>query len=434
MATTEAVSEKTLVLQSPFEQRAQVLLNEQIVRRAARQVERERLDKVAETHLAKLKAEKDAAIDELKNGQTVEIRNSAIDRYNEVISHIGSYKQSVEKRGKPKFYVRHAWLPDGIVQRKEFGRFEGDKNNRWQRYGSQERIPIDRLTLQNISGSWASAFDFDYPGGAFGDRSTPLHWLPRREELLRIKTLAEKVHEGIGLPSIIDIGCGTGLLSYLMAAEGGLSVVGMDPDEALLLDDYEFETRDEEGNYVGIQTKPYEHPNLKLIAGTNRTMLEAFQDTPPDLVVSSWMPEDMNLLPDICNLQAKAIVLIHPTYETRFDDLLKSYKKAYRWSGPGNDQVTNFSQVACSSYFIPNELENGNVIELFLRDGIYSTLLKSIDVPKETKYSWENDNPEEIIPWWGYFQENPKYSERIPILRDRLQKLMAVEPMEELDF
>src|SRR3989338_8395470 len=73
--------------------------------------------------------------------------------------------------------------------------------------------PLERITLSRIC-------------------ATPpiCYWAPRRAEIQRIVEIA-KLAQGDGTPTILDIGCGNGFLSYLLARTGEVRVIGIDPDE-----------------------------------------------------------------------------------------------------------------------------------------------------------------------------------------------------------
>ena len=430
--TIESGSEGTSRDYSPFELRVQEFQDAFLEKRAVRLIEREEIRKTDEARLVELKELEVAAVHKTYEATTQEALDKAREEWGNTIEQKSAYERFIERRNREQFTAKDSGKT-GLIRRKEFGKFDGDKDNTWQKYVSQKRIPVNMLSLQNICGGWASEADFEWLGSLLGARPCSIQWLPRKEELVRIKTIASVVHSGPGLPGIVEIGCGCGLLSYLMAAEEGLSVVGMDPDENLLLDDQMYKA---DWGSPEIQVEAYTHPNLRLIAGTSRTMLEAFKDTPTDLVVSSWMPEDIDLIPDISALKPKAIVLMYPDneiYQARFADSVQTYRRAYRWHGPSQEDVIDFSRVANAvSYGSELEIENGNTVEIWLREDANPTFPERIRIPKKDKYPWETASLKEVMDrfYWNLFH-NPKYSERIPIMKAGFKKLLEVEPMEK---
>tara|TARA_Y100000310_G_scaffold330810_1_gene403135 strand:+ start:256 stop:885 length:630 start_codon:yes stop_codon:yes gene_type:complete len=137
---------------------------------------------------------------------------------------------------------------------------------------------LRNITLENICGT---------------DETAPTsYWPPRREEIQRFADIAKAVYKGEGKPKVLDIGCGTGLLAYLLAETGEVNVVGIDPEESLIAE------------------SPYSHPDLQLEVGDSRDAVDKYSGQDFDLVISSWMPYQLNLTPDIRNIGAKAIAYI----------------------------------------------------------------------------------------------------------------------------
>lgn len=263
----------------------------------------------------------------------------------------------------------------------------------WEQYPGK-RIPRDQLTFATICGSWQQAHYWE--GDPLPRTPGALHWLPRGADVARFMQVAEAVHEGDGLPSVVEVGCGTGLLSLLMAETGRAHVVGMDPDEKLLL---------------GGDTKPYSHPNLQLIAGTSKASRELFRPNPPDVVVSSWMPhaENIDLSTDIAELQAKAIIYVHQSwsaeyYMNRFKPKRK-YRRALKWNGPSRNDV--FDWLAFVNSEVPQvygyapyraydfRYQRQNQVEVHLRRGLPD--LHIHDDPSTDKYPWETTNLAALI-------------------------------------
>lgn len=325
--------------------------------------------------------------------------------------------------------------------------FKGDKENRWQRYRSQRRIPSSELSLKNICGYWATEDDWESLSFRIGDREPAITWLPRKEEILRFTNLAKSVHDGDGLPKIVEIGAGTGILSYLLAETNELNVTAIDPDKKLLMGKQYYQ---EEWDSPEQLVNPYSHPNLRLINGTSKTALELFSGKPPDLVISSWMPEKIDLTPDILAMQPKAIVYINPLkenydpnnpvfaldnqdkYPLRFSPR-ERYRRVYSWIGPSKDDVISFSEVA-NTISYGNELKIllDNFTEIQLREDIPDPEIpSSMFIPEEEKYTWEQVNLEKLLnpSWLRIFTDWPKYQDRLPILKQGLTELLTVQPI-----
>jgi len=134
-------------------------------------------------------------------------------------------------------------------------------------------LPVDAVSLRNICGN--------------KERTTAVCcWAPKRAEIEIFVKLAEAVSEG--LPKIVDVGCGNGFLSYLMAETGRANVIGIDPNEHL------------------IKNNIYSHPNLEFRLGD----VESLSEKNIDVVINSYMPNGVNLTPAIRELNAKCIIYI----------------------------------------------------------------------------------------------------------------------------
>lgn len=115
-------------------------------------------------------------------------------------------------------------------------------------------------------------------------------WIPRRLDIERLVKWAEILHQGSGLPCILDAGAGNGFLSYLLAKTERLRVTGIEPNKGL------------------IEKTRFKHKNMKLIAGK----IESFvPDERIDVVINSFMPYRLDFSPLIKRkLRPKAFVYI----------------------------------------------------------------------------------------------------------------------------
>lgn len=452
---TETGKEETGREYSPFELRAKEIYEEFRGDKSFRDYIRAELLKADESYfttLQRLSDETDKRMDKVKQiYEDFEVRQDSMS-YRGALKIIWdlrdeekSYENLIEQRTQrdnEQLTMREIKTA-GHIHRKEFndskvGVYFGEKNS-WQIY-PQKRVPLDRLDLASFCGGWRSDMDWEYLQWVHGDRPTPIQWLPRKEELLRVKEFAQKINNNTRIPSILEIGCGTGLLSYLLADLNDLFVVGMDPDEKTMLDQGKYNIV-QDHKFVEIPSYPYTHPNLKFITGTSKNMLESFQGTSPDLVISSWMPEDVNILPDIKALEPKGIVLIYQDlkpYSDRFSKPGSSYKKAYRWQGPDHEDVTAFSRAAHTTDYWLSEITNGNIVEFWVRRDLkVPDLLSSIQVSEEEKFSWEKITLQELMSpslWEAYHTEKyaDRYAKRLQVAQDSLQNLQTVEPMEKV--
>lgn len=127
----------------------------------------------------------------------------------------------------------------------------------------------------------------------FKDEKEPLTWwIPRRRDIEKIIKLAEFLHQGKGLPEILDVGCGQGFLAYLLARTEKANVIGIDPNQQL------------------IEGTRFEHKNLTLLTETADSFLSRYQGS-FDLVISSFMPYQLDYTATIKRtLKPKAVLYI----------------------------------------------------------------------------------------------------------------------------
>jgi SAM-dependent methyltransferase len=256
--------------------------------------------------------------------------------------------------------------------------------------------PLSAITLENICGT---------------DGIAPAsYWAPRREEIQRFVDIAKTVHTGEGKPRVLDVGCGTGFLAYLLAETGGVNVIGLDPQESL------------------ISGSTYSHPDLRLEVGDSRDAVERYSGQDFDLVISSWMPYQLNLTPNIRDIGAKVIVYIKeaggatgvPHYEykeftydegfSEWDDDAEghrepnpvtlengisyhpgeNYQRAFEWSGPAASEVQDIARRLSGERVFGFGDVDYNLIDIqFRKDVPIPDDIPRTPVSDSQKYQWE---------------------------------------------
>lgn len=267
------------------------------------------------------------------------------------------------------------------------------KHKKYQMNGT----PLRDITLENICGT---------------DKTAPAsYWAPRREEIQRFVDIAKAVHTGEGKPRVLDVGCGTGFLAYLLAETGEVDVIGLDPEESL------------------ITKSPYSHPNLQLEVGDSKDAAERYSGQDFDLVISSWMPYQLNLTPDIRDIGAKVIVYIKEAggttgvpnykykkfiYDEGFDELDdgaeehrqsnpitpengvsyhpgEAYQRAFEWSGPAASEVRFYiARILKGKKVCGFSDIDYNLIDIqFRRDVPIPDEIPRTPIDDSQKYQWE---------------------------------------------
>ncbi len=278
-----------------------------------------------------------------------------------------------------------------------------------ERYEMKGR-PLQEITLENICGT--------------KDRMRVSFWAPRREEIQRFVEIAKAVHKGEGRPKILDVGCGTGFLAYLLAETGEVTVVGLDPDNSL------------------IENSPYSHPHLKLVNSNSHDAVQKYKSEGFAVVVNSWMPGGLNLTPDIRNINANAIIYIkygettgiHNSdykeffYENGFDfysiDAEKhrtqnpiraedgisyhpgnNYKRVFEWSGVGDEQIRDYVRFINHQSGSFSLGSSRNIIDIQLRKNVRIPKIPRIKIVDSDKYAWEKelDNLGKLEPIRRYY-------------------------------
>jgi SAM-dependent methyltransferase len=261
---------------------------------------------------------------------------------------------------------------------------------KYQMNGTQ----LSDITLENICGAEGVA---------------PVsYWAPRREEIQRFVEIAKAVHTGEGRPRILDVGCGTGFLAYLLAETGEVDVIGLDPEQSL------------------IQGSPYSHSNLELEVGDSNDAVEKYGVQDFDIVLNSWMHGGLNLTPDIRNIGAKAIIYIKereatgvPDYDYKefiYDDGFdewdddadqhkrpnpissengisyhpgRDYQRAFEWSGPACSEVQGLGRKLKDPNAYVGIDRDLNFIDIQFRRDVQIPEIPEMNIPDSDKYAWE---------------------------------------------
>lgn len=123
------------------------------------------------------------------------------------------------------------------------------------------------------------------------ENSPVTYWAPRRAEIERVTELACTLHgSNPGRPTILEIGAGSGLISYLLACTGKVDVIAVEPDQR------------------HVSLTPYRHHNLRFEAIDAPHAAQRYSGSNISVVLNSYMPPDVNLTPTIRSIGASAIV------------------------------------------------------------------------------------------------------------------------------
>ncbi|MCB9358751.1 methyltransferase domain-containing protein [Candidatus Woesearchaeota archaeon] len=129
-------------------------------------------------------------------------------------------------------------------------------------------------------------------------------YFPTSKEMEIFKTILDKVKPNF----ILDVGCGAGFLSYLLARDLDIEVIGIDPNEEMI----------EAGKKI------YRHKNLHLtIDRVEETNLMA------DIIFNSWMPSGVNLTPYIKRLNPKVIIFVSHRSKEKCSGVQTGLKQSY---------------------------------------------------------------------------------------------------------
>jgi len=261
-----------------------------------------------------------------------------------------------------------------------------------------EIIPFDELTHESIC-------------GIAGFQKPVSFWAPRRVEIQRIVDLVKLISKK-DKPLIVDMACGNGLLSYLIAKSGEVKVKAFDPNKELL------------------EKTSYTHDNLEYIVANSDQAISILEDIDVDLVFNSWMPLDVNLTPDIRRINPKGIVYVKHlsgatgvSVEKYLDFILddesnhswlnidfprkeyvsyepgEEYTRNFYWRGPTHTSIKMAATEYDNTSFFRHhsELWNNydystelNEVEIQLRKDVMVKSFPNSIVDESKKYVWEN--------------------------------------------
>lgn len=202
-----------------------------------------------------------------------------------------------------------------------------------------------------------------------------MYWAPRQLDIVRFVALADALHgENSDLPTVVEIGSGSGLLSFLLAKTGKLNVIACEPDQGL----------------VAISQQQYQHPNVQFLALDAKAAAENLKGQDVACVLNSWMPPGLNLTPAIRALNAKAIVYVLDTrgstgFTSNNDRLLEwkhretiDHVESYRpgsnyqplccWHGPAHWEFVQAKSMA--RFHSPFSPEFANQIQCQVRNDV----------------------------------------------------------------
>jgi len=198
------------------------------------------------------------------------------------------------------------------------------------------------------------------------ERTLACFWMPTRTSINRIAAVAEKAHNGDGLPLVLDIGTGNGFLPFLLASTGRVRVAGIDPNPVLL---------------TGSR---FSQPNLELACADAAWAVKKYQGY-ASLVIQSWPPLGIDLFRFARDVAAGAIMTIFDPncYGSRANKYhsLKGYNQRAFWEGPSSGNL-NLAILRRGFSF------DGNRFTVFLKNGEGPIGLNNDNAGEEKEYPW----------------------------------------------
>ena len=153
-------------------------------------------------------------------------------------------------------------------------------------------------------------------GGVGGEQVA--YWMPTAQHVENIYALARSVSQSDS-PLVVDVGGANGFLGLLIAQKGA-RVLSVDPDPRFL-------------------TEGYQHPNLRMVQGDSSWAVANFAGE-ADLAILAWPPEEVDIIPDLFALQARAVLLIfEPGRGYKIQTKPEGYDLSYGWAGPSQTDL-----------------------------------------------------------------------------------------------
>ncbi len=203
-------------------------------------------------------------------------------------------------------------------------------------------------------------------------------WPPSVTDINRIVQIAEAVKSPKqGLPIVMDIGTGTGLLPFLLAQTGRVATMGVDPFE------------------LAMKSPVHAHANLRFEHAGIEWAVENFRPGEIDLAIWSWPMHELNPLEHLKALAPRAALLIFniDKYRIRFDitdttifkyhlnfDQFDGFRKVLLWKGIDWIEINSLDH---KKYFRRN-----NLFVLYMREDIEGEIPIPEDDPTAEEYHW----------------------------------------------
>jgi SAM-dependent methyltransferase len=222
-------------------------------------------------------------------------------------------------------------------------------------------VPLSQLRLEHFRQS----------------KNKVMHWPPSRLDVDRIVQIVEAIKSpGRELPVVLDIGAGTGLLSFLIAQTGRAAVIGIDPSREL------------------IEKSAYSHPNLHYVHAGIEWAIKNYAGE-IDLAIWSWPLVALEPLKNLNALDPRGALLIFNLmhyrvgfgitdfivykYEVNFDDL-GGFRKALLWRGV---DCNAFARSDKGAYF-----SQDNLFVFYANEGLEQELSPPRDGNDARDYPW----------------------------------------------
>jgi hypothetical protein len=220
-----------------------------------------------------------------------------------------------------------------------------------------------RLAHEQASGRvWAGFVDMKEVAG-FGDflEKWPMYWMPRKEEVARILSVAKQMHAACGAASseplrILEIGSANAFLADLvvdLAEENGFDV-------AYTIVDPESETVKEAAMaHVGDARFSFHTETVE------RFVAKMGKGIGYDLVINAWMPPDMDFTEAIRAAHGAAIIYVIETWGgTGMQgsyDVGKTYKMESGWVGHSLPELQHQEKESvkefCNAFLVQRRLD-----------------------------------------------------------------------------